>query len=697
MPIFVRLLLLVMLAVSPVLALAVLGEVTSRSAREAEIREEAVRIGQRVSGEIRHVVEGVERLAVTLARVPSVSRALLAPDGNVAECTALLADLAGAYPDGVSAGVADRDGRLLCSAQPLTSEVRIRGDHLRTALERRRFVLGGYGEAPNGRGFLSAAHPIVDAADGTPIGGIVIGIDLEWLATRLSGYGNADQVVTVADANLVYLVRLPAVPGTVGTSARPEHRPLASLAEQGPIEATDLAGVQRIGAINGLSFNPGSSTYDIFVGTGVARDAAMAPVEAATRRAALLLAVGLALTLAAAWWGSRRFVAAPVKALRNASERWREGDYTARVGTAIVSRDEFGELRDAFDAMADRIEARTRELTESEERFRTLAALVPAIVWFAGPDGELHYANERWGAYTGAGESDISWRVWVDAIHPDDRDGTHVAWRFAIASRSAFEEQFRLRNATGGYEWFLCRAEPMCSSKDEVAGWFGSCTNIHDLKSAEEHRTVLLDELKHRVKNTFATILSIANQSLRTDDIAQARRAFEGRLLALSAAHDVLTRGFWQSVDLRKIVAAAVRPFEKSGSSQFAIEGGEARLDARVALAVSMLLHELATNATKHGALSKEGGRVSISWTVRSHHVHLEWRETGGPTVYVPTRRGFGTRLLEGGLGKDVGSACLNFHPDGLVCTLVVRTELSGETVDESDGDRPAPKQEPPC
>jgi two-component sensor histidine kinase len=197
-------------------------------------------------------------------------------------------------------------------------------------------------------------------------------------------------------------------------------------------------------------------------------------------------------------------------------------------------------------------------------------------------------------------------------------------------------------------------AEALDAAADELA------------RRAQAHR-LLIDELNHRVKNTLATVQSMAAQSLKNlgGAAAAGRDAFEARLLALSRAHDVLTRESWTSADLRGIADQALRPFRGETAADEApritLEGPDLRLPPEGALALTMILHELCTNAVKHGALSVPGGRAALTWVRETDSgaptLRITWRERGGPPVAPPARTGFGTRLLERGLaGRSTAS-----------------------------------------
>ncbi|HEX2256994.1 MAG TPA: HWE histidine kinase domain-containing protein [Afifellaceae bacterium] len=194
-------------------------------------------------------------------------------------------------------------------------------------------------------------------------------------------------------------------------------------------------------------------------------------------------------------------------------------------------------------------------------------------------------------------------------------------------------------------------------------------------RRAEEQRTLLLNELNHRVKNTLATVQALAMQTLRnTERSAEARDLFDARLAALSQAHDVLTSQSWSGASLEEIVRRALAPFELPGG-RMAVEGPEVRLSPKQALALSMALHELATNAAKYGALSNETGRIRVAWELapssESIELRLTWTEEGGPPVRPPARKGFGSRLIERSLASELGGAVtVDYRYEGLVCTV---------------------------
>ena len=192
--------------------------------------------------------------------------------------------------------------------------------------------------------------------------------------------------------------------------------------------------------------------------------------------------------------------------------------------------------------------------------------------------------------------------------------------------------------------------------------------------TAEERREILVHELAHRVKNTLATVQSIASLSFRHSQGPEALRQFHERLQALVRGHDLLTRKNWQHAQLSEIAEAAMAPLQEERGHRFAISGPPVDLPPTTAVPMAMILHELCTNAMKYGALSNDSGRVSIGWTAQpdgtNTNVSLIWSESGGPVVTPPEEDGFGTRLISN-LSRQLGGDCtFRYPPSGLVFHL---------------------------
>jgi two-component sensor histidine kinase len=193
-------------------------------------------------------------------------------------------------------------------------------------------------------------------------------------------------------------------------------------------------------------------------------------------------------------------------------------------------------------------------------------------------------------------------------------------------------------------------------------------------KGLEHLQRAVLEEMHHRVKNTLATVMAITSQTLRSaESLEQGRQAIADRLAALGRVHDLLLKTNWESTPLALILQNAIEPFDTSGAGRFFVQSSDIEVSSAAVLPLAMVLNELCTNAVKFGALSVASGRVEISATVddAGQTFRLKWVEGGGPTVNVPTRRSFGTRLIEHSFPNQLqGVAELTFEPSGVVCVL---------------------------
>ncbi|WP_181704235.1 PAS domain-containing protein [Chthonobacter albigriseus] len=334
-----------------------------------------------------------------------------------------------------------------------------------------------------------------------------------------------------------------------------------------------------------------------------------------------------------------------------------------------------------------------RRLQESEARLEiaTRTHRIGIFDWHI-PSGRVVWSDEEqriFGMVPGDFEGTIG--DWARRVHPEDRKPSEERLTTAMENReSAIDFSFRIIRPDGVVRWIEGSGRFLYDAEGHPVQLIGvnidvteRVRHIADLERADRHLRLLVNELNHRVKNTLASVQSIAAQTLRPGvEVAEAREAFAARLVALAGAHDVLTRENWEGADLRDVVAGAIGPFEARKGERFHLEGPEARLPPKLAVTLAMALHELCTNAVKYGALSTDAGCVSITWTVAEDRggstLALTWTERGGPVVTLPTHRGFGTRLIEKGLTFDVGgSVDLSFDPTGVVCRI--RTQLQQE------------------
>jgi two-component sensor histidine kinase len=200
----------------------------------------------------------------------------------------------------------------------------------------------------------------------------------------------------------------------------------------------------------------------------------------------------------------------------------------------------------------------------------------------------------------------------------------------------------------------------------------GASKDLTERKRAEELQRLLLNELNHRVKNTLATIQAIIAQTLRSaPDLASAREALDHRIRSMAQAHDLLTSRSWTGANLADVVTRALDAFNPA---QVGVSGPALEVSSKHALTLSLALHELATNASKYGALSCPQGRVNVQWKVQAGLLRLDWEETGGPPVAPPTAKGFGSRLLEVVVPRDLGGDTkLAYDVAGIRCSMTAR------------------------
>jgi two-component system, chemotaxis family, CheB/CheR fusion protein len=238
------------------------------------------------------------------------------------------------------------------------------------------------------------------------------------------------------------------------------------------------------------------------------------------------------------------------------------------------------------------------------------------------------------------------------------------------------------RTPSGVVTWWDEIITPILGAQGKPDKLLVISRDITETRAAAEQREVLIKELDHRVKNTLATVQSIANATLPASPALQ---AYLGRLQALAQAHRLLAETRWDGGCLETIITTVVSPYPE----QVQVRGGGVRLSARAAQTMCMVMHELTTNAVKHGALSRKGGSVDISWTMQGKAdervLYLEWRETGGPPSRPPNDQGFGCKLIEQAVPFDLGGQTrLHFGSDGLECTI--RLPLAGNIIRVREG-----------
>ncbi|MCO6415966.1 PAS domain S-box protein [Siccirubricoccus sp. KC 17139] len=314
-------------------------------------------------------------------------------------------------------------------------------------------------------------------------------------------------------------------------------------------------------------------------------------------------------------------------------------------------------------------------MAEGEAQLRLLVDNAPVMVWWADRTKARDHVSAPWLAFTGRSlEQEIGFG-WAERVHPEDVARSLKTYDEAFDARREFTMDYRLLRHDGVYRWIRDHGGP-CHVGGDFAGYLGTGIDVTDLKRTLEERDLVVAELNHRVKNTLATVQAIAEQTVRSaaGDAAQFGPALLARLRALAAAHGLLTHNAWEGADFIAVAEAALRPWTSAGCGRIRLEGrpGTVALRPQQAQMMVLALHELATNAMKYGALSSEGGQVVVrcGGPQPDGRILVEWIETGGPAIErPPSRRGFGSRLLERALVHDLGPGAevrIAFPPEGL-------------------------------
>ncbi len=338
-----------------------------------------------------------------------------------------------------------------------------------------------------------------------------------------------------------------------------------------------------------------------------------------------------------------------------------------REGLTVLAANVLARLRDTREDAARRAsERRARHAAaDSETRFRTLADTMPQMVWSTLPDGYHDYYNARWYAFTGTPEGSTDGEGWNDVFHADDRDRAWAAWRHSLAHGDPYQIEYRLRHHDGTYRWVLGRALPIRDAEGAITRWFGTCTDIHAQKLAMEEREMVSQELSHRIKNIFSVVAGLVHLTGRTHpQMAALLGELRQRITALGRAHDFVrphsdqSRPVLRQDSLHGLLEELFSPYQARSGERFTIDGDDVAVDDRAATPLALIFHELATNASKYGALSQAGGTVTTTVSQAGDDIMLHWCERGGPRLDgAPDREGFGSQLIEMSAARQLGGA----------------------------------------
>ncbi|CAN5253982.1 hypothetical protein BH09PSE2_BH09PSE2_24170 [soil metagenome] len=312
----------------------------------------------------------------------------------------------------------------------------------------------------------------------------------------------------------------------------------------------------------------------------------------------------------------------------------------------------------------------------SDARFSVLADTMPQMVWSTLPDGFHDYYNARWYEFTGMPVGSTDGEAWNGMFHPDDQERAWTTWRRSLSTGEPYEIEYRLRHRSGAYRWVLGRALPLRGADGAITRWFGTCTDIDDAKKLEAERSLVANELSHRIKNIFAVISGLIHLSARSFPEAKGFAAsLRDRVGALGRAHDFvrphseLSRPTSRRTSFFNLLTDLMAPYDDG--DRVSISGDDIDIDDRAATPLALIFHELATNAAKYGALTSDAGRVAITAVAGEADYRVTWGESGGPAVRAPTHEGFGSNLAKISAEKQLGGAiAYDWRPAGLILTL---------------------------
>lgn len=666
-----RLIALVALAFVPAIVVLVLFEQSLRGVREQEMRDTAWRQTQQVNSEMMRLQEGMETLLVALSSAPVVRRF------DAVLCPGYLREVRRALPHLLTLIVLDARGDLRCSdlLDGRTANYADRS-YFKAVLATNDFVTGQYtvGRLFPDRAGLPFAYP-VRGDDGSVDGVVVAVLGLDHLDAIVSSWSLPEGAsLTIADTEGVIMARNPFPDRFVGTRIPDPFQPWVRAADGETTEVVSQDGTRRM-----LSYKPVSlPPVGLYVSSGISIDKSYAALADARWSSLLLIAIGVVATAALALAVASVSVRRPVRELVALADAWAAGAAPAKGRFSVP---EFASVAAALDRMG-------HELNEIGERLRRTVRAAPVPLMLHAADGEIIEISETWFTRSGyAPESVSKASDWFAAA----LKGSGGATDPAVTEPGAGVER-TITMPDGGLRTWEFATVALGRLPDGRALRLTAASDVTERQRAAVRQDLLVRELNHRVKNTLAMVQSIAAQTIKGngDNDAMVAR-FTDRLTALARTHDLLTRGNWDPVALDELLLAEVQHLDAGGRVR--LSGPALALPAEIAVSVSLLVHELATNAVKYGALSVPEGRVEVDWTDVGPSTGipdvlvLRWTEMGGPRSTPPSRQGFGMRLIRQ-VSQSIGRGALDFGAEGLRFRLEIDALSTGLAADRQPASR---------
>ena len=672
MKLSVRLLILLVIAALPIFSLQVHGLLEGREERKAKIAQQALDLARLAAAQQDQFIEGARHLLAAAAQFPEVQSL------DAAGCGGRIADLLKHFPTVTDMGAVAPDGVRFCTGGRGEAEAKIADRaYFQEAVRRRSLAISGMIiGGGNGQPRLEFAYPALD--DARVVRAVVVltyrleRVTESLLSTRLP----AGATISLVDGGGLLLARAPPAAEWVGRVVREPGFTQAMLdRREGVGEAVGIDGVERL-----YGFAPLLTSADLFAIVGLPWQAAFQEADRTFWRGVMVTALSFVLAALVALLISEYWLRRPLATLERAFGRIESGDLAARARLDRRSSPELHRLATSFNGMASSLEERRAALQASEARLQAVVDTAADGIITINRQGIVESVNPEALRLFGYGRDELlAQNVRMLMPAPDrDRHDEYLAryLRTGEAQIIGIGREVTGRHKDGSrLPLFLSIGE---FSLEGERFFTGIVRDITERKRFEERQRLLVAEIDHRAKNLLATIQAMA---LLTGSDARSVRDYAetliGRLQAMARAHDLLARDKWQGARLHDLIEGEFAAYVGADADALALSGNDLLLSPRAAQTLSLVFHELTTNAAKYGALSVPHGRVTIRSSIEraptGDSLLLTWTESGGPEVAAPERSGFGMVVIQRSIGHDLdGSATIEFERDGLRCDIRV-------------------------
>jgi PAS domain S-box-containing protein len=667
MKLSVRLLILLLIAALPVLALQVQGLVQDREQLKAAIAQQALDLARLAAAQQDQFIEAARHLLAAAAQLPEVQ------NRDAPACNKQMAELLVQFPTITSIGAVAPDGVPFCSGlRGFTGMSFADRPYFQQALRNKSLGISGYViERDGGRPQLNFAYPALDSA-GEVRAVVVLAFSLGRLSRDLSATAlPSGGTIGLLDGDGALLARAPPAPEWIG---RRPHEAFFSermrAQRQGVMEGVGIDGSQRL-----YAFAPLLGSADLFAMVGLPWHEAYRAADREFWRQIAWTALAFTLAAIAALVGGEAWILRPVAGLQQVVGRMAGGDLSARARTDRGSP-ELRQLAGSFNEMASTLEQRRTALEASEARLRAVVDNAADGIITINARGIIEAVNPEATRLFGYRHDELigqNVRILLpapDSVRHDEYLARYLRTGEAriigigreLTGRRKDGSEFPLSLSIGEF------------SLEGGRYFTGIVRDITERKRAEERQRLLTAEVDHRAKNLLATIQAMVVLTKRdTVSVTDFTRTLVGRLHAMARAHELLARDKWTGASLHDVIQNEFQAYAGADGARVSVVGEDTRLSARAAQTLSLALHELATNAAKHGALSVPEGRIEVRSAVDGDKLRLTWAEIGGPEIRVPAAQGFGTMIVERSIAHELGgSAELDFERGGLRCHLCI-------------------------